>query len=140
MEIMEETIERPGFVGRLADGVRSLFSRDDDFEDEFDATPTRTGLRVHAMHRYTVTVRRQIVSFQDAVAAADGLKRGEQQILNLSMCAPDLREKIKDFMCGVNYTAEGSWEELGEGVFLLAPTSALVEVAPATQRMVAGRN
>ncbi|MDI9635650.1 cell division protein SepF [Kamptonema cortianum] len=134
---MEETLEQPGLFGR----IRSYFTREDEYEDDFDSAPARsTSLRVHASARYTVSVRRQVVSFQDAVVAADGLKRGEQQILNLSMCAPELREKIKDFMCGVNYNAEGTWEELGEHVYLLAPPSAHVDVAPATPRMAAGRN
>lgn len=132
---MEETMERVGLFGR----IKEYFARDEEFEDEQEF-PTRNPLRVHSAHRYHVTVRRQIVSFQDAVAAADGLKRGEQQILNLSMCPAELREKIKDFMCGVNYNAEGTWEELGDAVFLLAPATAHVEVAPASQRMVAGRN
>ncbi|QYK53969.1 MAG: cell division protein SepF [Fimbriimonadaceae bacterium] len=133
---MEETLEQTGLFGR----IREFFVREDVEEMDTDHVPTRTNLKVHAVHRYHVTVRRQVVSFQDAVAAADGLKRGEQQVLNISACPQDLREKIKDFMCGVNYNAEGSWEELGDGVYLLAPASAHVEVAPASQRMVAGRN
>lgn len=133
---MEEMVEKPGFFTRL---LETFGKPADEFEDDADYTPT-SPLRVHSAHRYHVTVRRQIVSFQDAVAAADGLKRGEQQILNLTMAPPDLREKIKDFMCGVNYTAEGTWEELGEGVYLLAPASAFVEVAPASPRMTADRN
>ena len=138
---MEETVERVGLFGRLSDKVTTLFHRDDDFEEEdFEGATNRPSLHVRTAHRYHITVRRQIVSFQDAVAAADGLKRGEQQILNLTTAAPDLREKIKDFMCGVNYTAEGTWEELGEHVFLLAPASAFVETAPASQRSVAARN
>ena len=133
---MEETIEKTGLLGKLA----NFFNREDEEFEEMDDAPVRSQLRVHTVHRYSVTIRRQIVSFNDAVAAADGLKRGEQHIMNLSMCAPELREKIKDFMSGVNYTAEGTWEELGEHVFLLAPASALVEVAPASQRMVAAKN
>jgi len=126
--------ERPGLFTRLA----GVFSRPVVDEDEVEyPAPT---MRLRSSHRYQVTVRRQIVSFQDAVAAADGLKRGDQQILNLTAAAPDLREKIKDFMCGVNYAEEGSWEELGENVYLLAPPTALVEVAPATPRMNAVRN
>ncbi len=136
---MEETVERPGFFSRMSDRVSSILHREE-YEDDFESTTNKPSLRVHSAHRYHVTVRRQIVSFQDAVAAADGLKRGEQQILNISMATVELREKIKDFMCGVNYTAEGTWEELGENVYLLAPASAFVEVAPASQRMVAGRN
>jgi cell division inhibitor SepF len=133
---MEELIEKPRLFGRIA----TLFSRNrdesDDIYDDMPATP----LRIHATHRYHITVRRQIVSFQDAVACADGLKRGEQQVLNLTMANQELREKIKDFLCGVNYAAEGTWEELGEQVYLLAPASAFVEVAPASPRAVAGRN
>jgi cell division inhibitor SepF len=134
---MEETIEKPGFFTRLAGWIAR--PRDDEQYDDFDA-PHPSPLRLHTSHRYTVTVRRQVVSFQDAVAAADGIKRGEQQILNLSMAAPEIREKIRDFMCGVNYNAEGTWEELGEHVYLLAPATAYVEVAPASPRTAARSN
>jgi cell division inhibitor SepF len=81
-----------------------------------------------------------VQSFQDAVAAADGLKHGDQQVLNLTGCDTTLREKIKDFMCGVNYSQEGTWEELGENVYLLAPPNAMVDVAPATPRVTAAKN
>ncbi|MCW5938912.1 MAG: cell division protein SepF [Fimbriimonadaceae bacterium] len=134
---MEETFEKPGFFSRLA-GLMSR-PREDEQYDDFD-TPQPSTLRLHTSHRYSVTVRRQVVSFQDAVAAADGIKRGEQQILNLSMASPELREKIRDFMCGVNYNAEGTWEELGEHVYMLAPAMAYVEVAPASPRMTAQSN
>lgn len=133
---MEETIAKPGFFSRIA----GLVSREqEDFEEDYDA-PAPAPLRVHAAHRYSITVRRQVVSFQDAVSAADGLKRGEQQVLNLTMATTELREKIKDFMCGVNYAAEGTWEELGDNVYLLAPASAFIEVAPASPRMQTERN
>ncbi|MBL8068058.1 MAG: cell division protein SepF [Armatimonadetes bacterium] len=139
---MEEAMERVTVIDR----IRDFFTREEVEESDTDHVPTRSTaqrdnrLSLHAAHRYHVTVRSQIVSFQDAVAAADGLKRGEQQLLNLSKCPEDLREKIKDFMCGVNYNAEGTWEEVADNVFLLAPANAYVEVAPASQRMVAGRN
>ncbi len=135
---MEETMERITVVDR----IRDFFNREDVEEFDTDHVPTRptNSLKLQAAHRYHVTVRSHIVSFQDAVSAADGLKRGEQQLLNLSKCPEDLREKIKDFMCGVNYNAEGAWEEVAENVYILAPASAYVEVAPASQRMVAGRN
>ncbi|MBX3112361.1 MAG: cell division protein SepF [Fimbriimonadaceae bacterium] len=137
---MEETIEKPGIFTRLANWMGR--HHDDELTDEAEPTTPNgnSPFRVHTMHRYVVTVRRQIEQFQDAVAAADGLKRGEQQVLNLSKASPELREKIKDFMCGVNYTAEGTWEELGEHVFLLAPASAFVEVAPSSPRSDAARN
>lgn len=140
MEEMELQ-EKPGLFSR----VKNMFSREEDYmeDDVYDeATPTNknTTFRVHTRGQYSITVRRSVQSFQDAVSAADGLKRGEQQILNLSSCDDSLRDKIKDFMCGVNYAHEGSWEELGENVYLLAPAHAAVEVAPATPKMQAQRN
>lgn len=136
---MEETLVKPGIFSKLAGMINRRADDYDDYPDEAPVAATTT-TSIRATHRYHITVRRQIMSFQDAVAAADGLKRGEQQVLNLSYVQPDLREKIKDFMCGVNYTAEGAWEELGENVFLLAPSTAYVEVAPASPRMKAGQN
>ncbi len=136
-EIMEEMEERQGFFGRIA----SRFHRVPEEEAQYmDEVPARPGQRTPDRYRYTVTVRRQIVTFHDAVAAADGLKRGEQQILNLSMAPREVHEKIKDFMSGVGYGVEATWEALGEGVYLLAPANALVEVAPASERMTADRN
>ena len=130
---MEEMVEKPGFFERL---VGVVHKHDEEFEEEIDETPTRTP-RFIATGLQHITVRRQVVSFDDAVAAADGLKRGETQILNLVMTKPEMREKIKNFLDGVRHTAEGCWEELGEHVYLLAPTTAYVEVAPPSARMEA---
>jgi cell division inhibitor SepF len=138
-EIMDETMlqERPGIFSRIA----GMFTRADDFEEEGEVTQDRNGaLAMRPNYRYTVTVRRQITSFDDALAAANGLKRGDQQVLNLSATDPQTRQKIVDFMSGVNYAQEGSWEELGENVYLIVPSNAYVEVAPPTPRMNAGKN
>lgn len=144
MEIQElealEKSERTGFFARIA----SAFSKSEVFDgEELDQENELTQInhsKVRASYRYHITIRRTILSFQDAVACADGLKRGEQQILNLNSTDPVLKEKIKDFMCGVNYAQEGSWEEVGESIYLLAPAQAYVEVAPASPRMSAMRN
>ena len=97
---MEDTVGKPGFFERIVGLVHG--HEDEEYEDDRDILPS-SHVRVGASHSHHFTVRRQVVSFQDAVVAADGLKRGEAQILNLSMATSDLREKIKDFMCGVNY-------------------------------------
>lgn len=139
---MEEMVlqEKPGFFSRIA----GMLTRRDD--DEFDeqpeeaSTPEHRAFTLKSAARYTVTVRRQIVSFEDAMAAANGLKCGEQQILNLASTEVALRQKIVDFMCGVNYAQEGTWEEIGENIYLVVPANAYVEVAPATPRMNAARN
>ena len=138
---MEETViqDKPGIMSRIA----GIFTRTDEYEEETEVTPEKMangGLQLRANYRYTVTVRRQITSFDDAMAAANGLKRGEQQILNLTGTDPTTRQKIVDFMCGVNYAQEGTWEEVGEAVYLIVPANAYVEVAPPTPRMNALRN
>ena len=132
-----ELQDKPGLFTRLA----GIFSREDeDAEEEGGtATPSRT-YQMRSAYKYHVTVRRQIVSFDDALAAAQGLKSGEQQIINLSGTDPAMRQKIVDFMCGVNFAQEGTWEEIGESIYLIVPSSVYVEVAPATPRGNAIRN
>ena len=135
---MEELVlqDKPGIFGRIA----NMFTREVDEEDEQGPTRAAKPLTIRAVHRYTVTVRRQVASFDDAMAAAEGMKRGEQQILNLTDTEPALRQKIVDFMCGVNFAQEGTWEEVGTNIYLIVPANAYVEVAPATPRMAAIRN
>lgn len=130
--------DKPGILTRLG----NIFTRPLDDEEDEVMTESRNGkpAAVRMAHRYTVTVRRQITSFDDAMAAAVGMKRGELQVLNLTATEPGLRQKIVDFMCGVNFSQEGTWEEVGENIYLVAPGFAYVEVAPATPRISALKN
>ncbi len=130
-----ELQEKPGILSRIS----GMFGRS--MESEEDSVAARPGgTEMRPQYRYTVTIRRQITSFDDAMAAANGLKRGEQQILNLSGTDSVTRQKIVDFMCGVNYAQEGTWEEIGESIFLIVPPMAYVEVAPPSPRMTSTRN
>jgi cell division inhibitor SepF len=137
---MEDSVlqDKPGLFSRVA----GMFARTEVYEDEVDQTPSKVSSAVHlkSSYRYTVTVRRQITCFEDAMAAANGLKSGEQQILNLAGTDGQLRQKIVDFMCGVNFAQEGTWEEVGENIYLVVPSSAYVEVLPATMRSSALKN
>jgi cell division inhibitor SepF len=144
MEELEQQ-ERPGVFTRLF----GIFSRKDDREEneidqeneeEQEGGRQKALLRRRVETRYRIVVRRQVTTFDDAYAAATGLKRGDQQVLNLTMCDVSLRSKITDFLCGVNFAVEGKWEELGEHVYLIAPSDATVEVAPPTPRMAATKN
>ncbi|MBL8047233.1 MAG: cell division protein SepF [Chthonomonas sp.] len=136
--VIDEEEERTGFFSKFS----SFFNRGSVVEDieENDVPHTAPRLRITEAPQYTVVVRRQVVSFNDAVAAADGLKQGRQQILNLCAADAPTREKIKDFMAGVNYAQEGHWEEVGENIYLLAPRFAQVDCVPATPRMQAKLN
>lgn len=139
---MEEMVlqEKPGLFSRLAGMLTRREEEDYEEESTIGSTPEHRAFTLKSAARYTVTVRRQIVSFEDAMAAANGLKCGEQQILNLASTESALRQKIVDFMCGVNYAQEGTWEEVGENIYLVVPANAYVEVAPATPRMQASKN
>lgn len=131
MQYVEAT-EKPGIVTRIK---HMLFHPEEDSERRTDSRPAYQPLRT--CH---ITVRRQVLTFGDAAAAADGLKLGQQQIVNLVDTDPALREKIKDFLSGVNHALEGVWEEVGQHIYLIAPSAMFVEVAPATPRMTSALN
>jgi len=132
-----ELQDKPGFFSKIT----GMFThgRDDENYEVSEAPKART-VQLRSAYKYNVTVRRQVVSFDDALAAANGLKNGEQQILNLAHTEAALRQKVVDFMCGVNFALEGSWEEVGENIYLVVPATTYVEVAPPTARSNSYRN
>jgi cell division inhibitor SepF len=109
-----------------------LFGRGKDPEAETakESQPASHTYQLRQAYRYHVSIRREIDSFDDAYAAANGLKRGEQQVMNLTRTDPILRQKIVDFMAGVAFAQEANWEEVGEHIYLVAPSSAFVEQTP----------
>lgn len=124
-----ELQDKPGLLSRLT----NLFSRQDEGEDELEEVGTQT-YSLRSAYRYHVTVRRYVTQFDEAYAAASGLKRGEQQILNLAHTEPALRQKIVDFMSGVSYAQDANWEEIGDNIYLITPGHAFVEVAPSEKK------
>ena len=80
-----------------------------------------TPLRIEQTRRTHITVRRAVHSFDDARRAADGLKEGQQQIVNLEQTPADMTERITDFLNGATYALEGSVEKIGEQVYLFTP-------------------
>lgn len=93
--------------------------------------PVRKGitpLRIEQTRRTHITVRRAVHSFDDARRAADGLKEGQQQIVNLEQTPADMAERITDFLNGATYALEGSVEKIGEQVYLFTPNSVIIDV------------
>ncbi|MEP0767170.1 MAG: cell division protein SepF [Fimbriimonadia bacterium] len=142
---MDEVIEHEerGLLSR----VKRLFRRedeDDEYEEEPYELPTMDGKRgfgkMHQLHPYNVCVRMHVNSFEDARQAADGLKYGEQQILNMLETEPGLRQTVVDFLSGVVYAQEGSVEKLAEHVYLFAPRQAVVDVSPPSPRVASMNN
>ncbi|MFQ3587334.1 MAG: cell division protein SepF [Fimbriimonadaceae bacterium] len=123
-----ELQEKTGLFSRLT----NLFSRQDE-EDESEEAGTQA-YPLRSAYRYHVTIRRYVTQFDEAYAAASGLKRGEQQILNLAHTEPALRQKIVDFMSGVSFAQDANWEEIGDNIYLITPGHAFVEVAPSEKK------
>ncbi len=103
------------------------------YEDgEFiDEQPGRGGpamLRVQSSRINRVSVWLTVQSFENAQQAADGLKDGHQQIVNLEKATPDLCARIIDFLNGVTYALDGFVEKVGEKVYLFTPSNYVIEV------------
>ncbi|HEY3297781.1 MAG TPA: cell division protein SepF, partial [Armatimonadota bacterium] len=77
-------------------------------------------------------------SFEDARLAADGLKDGRQQIINLEKTTPEMSERIIDFLNGVTYALNGFVEKVGDRIYLFAPNNVLVEVPTELHRSSPG--
>ncbi|MCX7992993.1 MAG: cell division protein SepF [Fimbriimonadales bacterium] len=129
-EEMEEQFDnRPSMWARL----RSLVGLDREAE-ESEALPTNvTDTRYRRFHAYHVCIRKEVHSLEDARVAADGLKEGIQQIINLASTPQGVRERVIDFLNGVVYAIEGSVERVSEHVFVYAPPQAILD-APNTTR------
>ena len=92
--------------------------------------PVRRGttLRMDQTRQTHITVRRAIQTFDDARRAADGLKDGQQQIVNLEQTSGDMTERIIDFLNGATYALDGSVEKIGEMVYLFTPSSVVIDI------------
>ena len=62
-----------------------------------------TTLRIDQARQTHITVRRAVQTFDDARRAADGLKDGQQQIVNLEQTPIEMSERITDFLNGATY-------------------------------------
>ena len=138
---------RDGFVSRM---LRQLRGHDDYEEEEEEVAaenqtqpvpasarasggsynPLKRGatLRIDQARQTHITVRRSVQTFDDARRAADGLKDGQQQIVNLEQTPADMAERITDFLNGATYALDGSVEKIGEQVYLFTPASVVIDI------------
>ncbi len=87
-----------------------------------------TTLRIDQARQTHITVRRAVQTFDDARRAADGLKDGQQQIVNLEQTPADMAERITDFLNGATYAVDGSVEKIGDQVYLFTPASVVIDI------------
>jgi len=109
-------------------GISELEEEYEDVEDAVgEARKRPVTLRLHSTRVSHVSVRTP-QSFDDARLAADGLKDGRQQVINLEKTTPEMSERIIDFLNGVTYALNGFVEKVGDRVYLFAPSNVLIEV------------
>lgn len=135
---MEEENDITGGVGlrsRFGRWMDHLTGRADDeetYEEQVAVQATRpapakpAALRRDGFHYATgregsISVM-PVTSFADVQKAADRLKSGEPQIVNLERTEPDVAERLIDFLNGVTYALDGYVEKISEGAYLFTPS------------------
>ncbi|MHB0913276.1 MAG: cell division protein SepF [Armatimonadota bacterium] len=131
---MNSDISGDEYRGRgLWTRIKETVFSGDELEDEYDeldgqpASKKPVTLRLQSSRVSYVSVR-QPSSFEDARIAADGLKDGRQQIVNLEKTTPEMYERIIDFLNGVTYALNGFVEKVGDHVYLFAPSNVVIDV------------
>ncbi len=81
-----------------------------------------------------VSVWKSIQSLENAQEAADGLKAGHQQIVNLEKASPEICGRVIDFLNGVVYALDGYVEKVGDRVYLFTPANFQIDVENGADR------
>lgn len=123
--------ERPrGLWSKFKEKV-GLGEYEEDLEDMLDdpgGTRRPVAIRLHPSRMHRVSVWKSIQSLDNAQEAADGLKVGHQQIVNLEKASPEICARVIDFLNGVTYALDGYVEKVGDRVYLFTPANYLIDV------------
>lgn len=120
-----------GFWGKLKDKMGWGGGFDEEEEEELIGELSdyrRPTLRLHQTRINHVSVWLTIQHFDNAQQAADGLKMGHQQIINLEKATPEVSGRVVDFLSGVTYALDGYVEKVGDKVYLFTPANYCIEV------------
>ena len=104
---------------------------DEEFEEEMvddDGIRRPVTFRVHSTRVSRVSIWLSVNTFSNAKEAADGLKQGRQQIINLEKASPEICTRVIDFLSGVTYALDGIVEKVGDRVYLFTPANVVVDV------------
>lgn len=121
--------EPRSFWARLRDRFGIGMDGEEISDEAFGASqPRQASLRLDSARQIRISIRSNMGGFAEATAAADGLKSGEQQIVNLEQTPQELAERMVDFLSGVAYALDGSVERIGERVYLFAPANVRIQL------------
>jgi cell division inhibitor SepF len=131
------TEEKVGPFGRVRNW---FFGAEEEFVEEPEShfPPKSAGANTNQPmrpdYRYVVTLRTQVTNLTDAAQVANGLKIGEQQIVNLENTPDTEKRDIINFLAGVNYAMEGTMEAITPNVILFVPATAHLQPVPPNER------
>jgi cell division inhibitor SepF len=83
--------------------------------------PSRQTFRIASARESSITVM-PVMNFGDIQRAADRLKTGEAQIINLEKTPAEVSERLIDFLNGVTYALDGYVEKISDGAYLFTPS------------------
>lgn len=130
--ISDEEYPRRSVWSKVKDMIVGVEEPEDDEPQTGVSTPAShkqaQPLRLQMARGGRVAVRLNAQVFEDAKVAADGLKSGEQQIVNLEKATSQMAERIIDFLNGVCYALDGTVERVGERVYMFVPANVAVDV------------
>ena len=89
---------------------------------ERDARTSPNVVSIHAGKGMKVIVC-EPERFEEAQAIADHLKSRRQVVVNFESTRPEISQKIIDFVSGAVYSLDGQSQQLGQNIFLFAPSS-----------------
>jgi cell division inhibitor SepF len=126
--------------------VRNFFgfgprAEEDEDDRDFDAprvspTPRQSSIHAQPTIRMTSTHDGAITvlpasSMADAQKAAERLKTGEPQIVNLEKALPADAQRLIDFLSGVVCALNGDVQKVSEGAYLFTPSSVMIHTEKA---------
>ncbi|MBC8102529.1 MAG: cell division protein SepF [Cytophagales bacterium] len=105
------------FVGSRTGGARSY----ENSPTSASSSAKNSTFRIASAREGSISVM-PVTTFADVQKAADRLKAGEPQIINLEKTDADSAERLIDFLNGVTYALDGSVEKVAEGAYLFTPS------------------
>ncbi|QGT99693.1 SepF, FtsZ-interacting protein related to cell division [Candidatus Syntrophocurvum alkaliphilum] len=62
-------------------------------------------------------------SFDEVQVLADHIKNRKQVIINFEKTAPEVSQRIIDFISGATYSVEGKSQQVGKSIFIFTPSN-----------------
>lgn len=120
-------------MGAMARLMQFLgFDEEPEEEPLVEEEPRRRRTPILSLHtnRQMEIVVLEPKSLEEARGAADCLKHRRPVIVNLRDVEREMAQRIVDFLCGVDYALDGHLQQVGEEIFLFAPSHVVI-TAPA---------